>query len=266
VPPRRLVAIVAALAAVGLAVGVWAALAFSSRSRSVAAPVVQQDRPGPVLLVPGYGGSTGALSGLAARLSAAGRDAQVVTLPGGATGDLRDQAKALDGAARTAIARTGSPSVDVVGYSAGGVVARLWVRSYGGDSLARRVVTLGSPHHGTELAGLATALAPDSCPVACQQLAPGSDLLHRLNAGDETPAGPQWVSLWTTDDETVTPPESARLAGALDISLQGICPGVRVSHGELPTAPLAQGIVLAVLAASPAVAPTTGDCARLSVP
>jgi hypothetical protein len=93
---------------------------------------------------------------------------------------------------------------------AGGVVARLWVHEDGG-SVARRVVTLGSPHHGTSVAALAREFVPDSCPEACRQLSPDSDLLRELNAADETPRGPLFVSIWTRVDRVVTPPESSRL-------------------------------------------------------
>ncbi len=264
-PPvrRRLILGVIGLVVVAVLAAVVLVVVNRAGPSAASAEPVPQDRPGPVLLVPGYGGSTSALDTLAARLRTTGRDATVVRLPGDGTGELRDQATTLDRAVRAKLAG-GAPSVDVVGYSAGGVVARLWVRSYGGGAVARRVVTLGSPHHGTKVAGLASVLAPDSCPVACRQLAPGSPLLDAVNAGDETPAGPRWVSLWTVDDETVTPPDSARLAGAVDIALQSVCAGVRISHGELPRSALVQGIVLAELAATPVVTPGAGDCARLS--
>jgi triacylglycerol esterase/lipase EstA (alpha/beta hydrolase family) len=144
------------------------------------------------------------------------------------------------------------------------VVARLWVRDDGGRSLARRVVTLGSPHHGTGLASLAGSLLPGQCPAACRELEPDSPLLAALNAGDETPDGPAWVSIWSTVDQVVTPPDSARLAGALDLTVQGVCPRSRVPHGQLPTDPVVQGMVLAELAATPPAPLSTADCARLS--
>ena len=211
---------------------------------------VPQDKPGPVLLVPGYGGSTASLDRLAETLRAAGRTAIVVQLPGGGTGDLRVQARAVGVAARNALA-AGAPSVDVVGYSAGGVVVRLWIRDDGGAAVTRRVVTLGSPHHGTDVAALAVAVVGSACPTACRQLAPGSPLLERLNTGDETPAGPRWESIWTTGDELVTPADSARLTGALDVVVQQVCPGRQVAHGQLPTDPAVQLLVLAALAVAP---------------
>jgi triacylglycerol lipase len=143
---------------------------------------VDQARPGPVVLVTGYGGSVGSLEPLRQSLRAAGREVVVVPPVAGGTGDLRAQAEALDTVARAARDRSRAASVDVVGYSAGGVVARLWVRDLGGDAVARRVVSIGSPHHGTEVAALASGSV--GCPVACQQLAPGRRLLRTLNAGD----------------------------------------------------------------------------------
>ncbi len=216
-------------------------------------PAAPQDRPGPVLLVPGYGGSTAALEQLAVVLRAAGRQASVVPLPGDGTGDLQISADALGRAADAALTG-GAPSVDVIGYSAGGVVARLWAEQH--PSGARRVVTLGSPHHGTQIAALGAAFSPGSCPAACQQLVPGSELLNRLNE-DESPDGPQWLALWTTQDEIVTPPDSARLEGAVNVAVQDLCPGLQVTHAQLPVAPAVQRLVLQALSAA-AVEPPTG--------
>ncbi len=225
---------------------------------------VAQDRPGPVLLVPGYGGSTTALDVLAEALRGDGRDTAVVPLAGDGTGDLGTQAEVLAAAAEAAMARTGAGSVDVIGYSAGGVVVRLWVRDHGGDALARRVVTLGSPHHGTTVAGLAEAVVPDECPEACRQLVPDSDLLRELNAGDETPDGPAFVSIWTSQDETVTPPASARLDGAVNIVVQDVCADASVAHSDLPRDPLVTAMVELQLGADPTVILDAGDCDRLS--
>jgi triacylglycerol esterase/lipase EstA (alpha/beta hydrolase family) len=211
--------------------------------------------PGTVLLVPGYGGSQAALARLAQMFQAAGRVAQVVTLPGGGTGDLLVQADTLEDAVRTAL-RQGAPSVDVVGYSAGGVVTRLWVQRHEGAAVARRIVTLGSPLHGARIAGVGSALAPDACPTACRQLAPGSDVLDDIN-GDDLPSGLPWLSIWTENDETVQPPDSARLEGAVNVPVQSLCPRAVVSHSELPTDPAVTALVLQALGEAPLAAPDT---------
>ena len=134
---RRLVLAVAGL--VVLAVVVAVVLVLVRREPPVRP--VAQDRLGPVLLLPGYGGSTGGVDALAAALREYGREALVVPPPGDGRGDLREHAARVARAAEAAVA-DGAPSVDVVGYSAGGVVARVFVEDLGGDALTRRVVTL----------------------------------------------------------------------------------------------------------------------------
>jgi triacylglycerol lipase len=241
-----------------------AALAVVAVQRRIAAggsvSGVAQDRQGTVLLVAGYGGSTGSLDQLAGRLRASGRQVDVVPPVGENTGDLLPQARALDQVARRDIA-AGAPSVDVVGYSAGGVVARIWAADLGGAELARRMVTLGSPHHGTQVAQLAAGLLPGACPTACQQLAPGSDLLLGL---PQTPGAPGWTSIWTADDDIVTPPSSAVLQGAVDVELQTVCADDRVAHGGLPTDPLVIGLVRLALSGPVLQQPPGPDhCAAL---
>ncbi|MFR9804776.1 esterase/lipase family protein [Pseudonocardia sp. RS010] len=248
-PRRRTVlAVLAALVlVVAVVVGVRVAGSAGPSVDTEARPA--QDRPGPVLLVPGYGGGRDSLLRLAAQIEATGRDAEVLTLVGDGTGDLSAQVRLLDEAADAALA-AGAPSVDVVGYSAGGVVAGLWVARDDGAAKARRIVTLGSPLHGTSLAALAASEVPGACPVACRQLAPGSAELTELAAADVGNALP-WLSVRTGDDQTSTPPDTANLAGAVNVSVQQVCPVARVSHSALPTDPTVTGLVLRGIAARP---------------
>jgi triacylglycerol lipase len=217
-----------------------------------------QNRLGPVLLVPGYGGETGSLEALASRIRAEGRQAMVLQLPGTGTGSLVTDASVLNGAVAQAM-RRGAPSVDVVGYSAGGVVALLWARHDGGARLARRIVTLGAPFHGTELAAAALALVPGDCPAACRQLVPGSSLLAGLDVARGVGL-PPWLSLWTANDQVVTPPNSARLAGAIDVPVQSVCPALTVSHTDMPSNPAVINMVLAAIGRTPLARPASTAC------
>lgn len=233
---RWSVAVVVVIAAIALAVAV------AVRGSDGTGLSVPQDRPGPVLLVPGYGGGTRELEVLATTLRATGRD--VVMVRTGAATDLREQAAVLGRAADARLA-AGAPSVDVIGYSSGGVVGRIWADELDGASVARRIVTLGSPHHGTDVARLGAAIAPGACPEACRQLVPGSDLLADLA---ETVPGPVWTAVWTAQDAVVTPPESGILDGAVNVRVQDVCGDARISHGQLPTDPLVVGLVTLAVA------------------
>jgi hypothetical protein len=216
-----------------------------------------QNQPGPVLLVPGYGGSTRALSVLASRIRATGRRATVLSLPGAGTGSLTGDASVLNDAVTSAL-RAGAPSVDVIGYSAGGVAVLLWAREDGGSHKARRVVTLGSPFRGASIAAAAEGFAPGACPAACQQLIPGSSLLTSLAAG--APRRLPWLSVWTATDRTVTPPDSARLEGAIDLPIQSVCPQAHIGHSQLPTSPVVTAIVLQAIGPGPIRRPGPAVC------
>ncbi|MGH3457566.1 esterase/lipase family protein [Aeromicrobium sp.] len=222
-------------------------------------PVAAQDELGPVLLVPGYGANMVALDPLAEALRA--QDRQVVTVrpPGNGTGDLRSQAEHLGDVARQTVERTKAGSVDVVGFSAGGVVARLWVRDGDGRQLARRVLTIGSPHHGTDAAATAAELS-GNCSRACDQLVPDSDLLRELNAGDETPGGPLWISIASTADQTVTPTRTSGLDGALNLLVQDVCPDNAPIHGALPHDPVVLATLTTALGRGRPLAPTDVSC------
>ena len=246
-----------ALVAVGtLAVLVVAAVVVVDVVRGQAR--ADQTTLGPVLVVPGYGGRVESLEPLVDALRAAGRDVEIVAPIGDGTGDLEAEARRLGEVAEQAMERTDATSVDVVGYSAGGVVARLWVAD-DGATVARRVVTIGSPHHGTDVAQLAVDVA-GSCPTACRQLVPDSDLLRVLNARDETPDGPAWVTLQSDSDEVVTPSESASLDGALDLVVQEFCPDATTSHGALPGDPVVLAALESTLGPADPRVPMGVDC------
>jgi triacylglycerol lipase len=100
---------------------------------------------------------------------------------------------------------------------------------------------------------------PRECPTACQQLVPGSPLLTSLDVA-KSGGLPPWLSLWTADDDVVSPPDSARLAGAIDVPVQSICPALAVSHTELPSDPAVVAMVLGAISRAPLARPAAAVC------
>ncbi len=174
------------------------------------------------------------------RCAQPGRDATVVDLAGDGTGDLREQAEVLDEAVQRGAASGPAPrSVDVVGYSAGGVVARLWVarprrRPVGPPD---RDARLAAPRHRPGRAGRrprartrARRPASSWCPTAtcCARSTPAT---RRPRARCGSRSGRP-----TTRSSCRRSPPS--LDGALDFSVQSVCPAAQViAHGDLPERP-----------------------------
>ena len=111
-------------------------------------------------------------------------------------------------------AATGAAQVVIVTHSMGGLVARAYLRRYGGAHV-RRLVTLGAPHNGSRYAWMMFGT-----PLA--QMRPDNAFLAGLNAGTEHAAGVPVVSLWSWHDSMVTPQTSSRLPWAENIVIVGV--------------------------------------------
>ena len=96
--------------------------------------------------------------------------------------------------------------VDLIGHSMGGVVARYYLSLGGGAARVRHLVTLGSPHSGTEVSYFGVGR-----PV--HELLPGSALLARLDAAG-LPASTRALAIWSRADAMVWSERQAHLPGA----------------------------------------------------
>jgi triacylglycerol esterase/lipase EstA (alpha/beta hydrolase family) len=104
--------------------------------------------------------------------------------------------------------REQATQVDIVAHSLGGLVARYYVERLGGAPHVRRVLTIGSPHHGTELARFG-ALFPSA-----RAHHPSSSFLQELGSIRAQRPQAAYTSIWSRSDAIIVPPESSAIAPA----------------------------------------------------
>lgn len=112
--------------------------------------------------------------------------------------------------------RCNSTPVIVVTHSMGGLVARAALRTLQPAQAAAAVaalITIGTPHHGSELARLLPGAAP-------KQMVPGSPWLAALN--NAAPGAVPVTSIYSDDDNLVAPRASQRLPVAQVRRLSGL--------------------------------------------
>lgn len=97
----------------------------------------------------------------------------------------------------------GAP-VNLVGFSMGGLVSRYYIQRMGGSEHVRRLITIGTPHHGTLVASLGLS-------QAAQQMRIGSPWMIDLNRDVDTLLKHDPASIWTPFDLMVLPNVSAKL-------------------------------------------------------
>jgi triacylglycerol esterase/lipase EstA (alpha/beta hydrolase family) len=212
-----------------------ASMHFSSWTMPRALPrmvIHEQASAPPVLLLHGYGCNSGYWAHLAPRLD----DAHISH----ATLDLAPVTASIDAlvpqveeGVQALLAATNASQVVIVAHSMGGLVARAWMRDHGIDRILR-LVTLGTPHHGTSLASLGVG-------ANAMQMRRGSAWLCALDASETPAMRARVTSIYTHHDNIVAPQTSSELDGARNLAFGG------VGHVALGASPRILDAVMACL-------------------
>ncbi len=171
----------------------------------------------PVLLITGVTIRAEWFDPIVARLKRDGFDPVVWEPPALLSGSLYDASHDLATVVDKLKADTGVSKVDILAECTGGVIARYYIQSLGGDSKVSRLVTFVSPQHGLPAAPLVHAMV--GWP-ALADLSPGSDFLNAVN-GQNPPASVPVTSIYTCTDEYIQPYTTSAIPGATNINICG---------------------------------------------
>ena len=186
-----------------------------------------------VVLVHGLWCNRGAWNAWLAPLRARGHAFVAVNLEP-VLGPIDGYAPLIEAAVQRVTQATGQAPV-VICHSLGGLAVRAWLRAYQAsqsDARVHRVLTLGSPHGGTELARYSrTALG--------QQMRPGSDWLRALERSEPAQRATRFDCWYSNCDNIVFPASTALLAGARGHFIAGVSHVQMLTHAPLIQACLA---------------------------
>jgi len=184
------------------------------RQRPAAAVRPAGEPPRPVLLIHGILCNRGVWRTLERRLHAAGlAPVRAVNLEP-LFDDVDLQARRVEPQLLALQQQCGGARVLVVAHSMGGLVARALLRGAGSAAIGR-ILTIGTPHHGTVFArGLPWP--------ATRQMSPASPWLSALNAAQEDDFAVPVTSVYSLEDNLVAPARSPVLRGARWRELRGL--------------------------------------------
>jgi len=166
----------------------------------------------PVLLVHGYCCNRGVWWRLRRRVEQAGFCVATVNLEP-MYGSIDDYVEPLHRRIEALCAETGAQRVALVAHSMGGMACRAYLARHGA-ARAAKLVTLGSPHHGSEIARIGLGRN-------ARQVEPGSAWLRALEQKG-FPAGLPLACLYSAHDNFVMPQDSNRLEGADNRPFAGV--------------------------------------------
>lgn len=174
--------------------GTSAALSLARPAGFFALPGAQHQGPRPVILLHGYAMNRANFLPLAYRLSRANLG-PIFGFEYWTMGRVAAGARQLGWFVDEVRQATGAEQVDLVGHSMGGVVGRYYVTVAGGDGVVKHLVTLGSPHAGTDVSAIGIG-------HPAKELLLGSKLLRRLSAAPP-PKQTQVTTIWSHADALV---------------------------------------------------------------
>ena len=155
---------------------------------------------------------------IVARLTRDGFRPVVYEPPDLLSGDLFHNSELLADEIDRIRAETGETKIDILAECTGGLIARHYIQSLGGDAHVSRLVTFISPQHGLPKAATAYGLVGWD---ALDDLTPGSEFLDAVNNAPMAPNVPV-TSIYTCTDEYIQPYKTSIIPGATNI---GLCDG-----------------------------------------
>ena len=169
--------------------------------------------PLPVVLIHGYFCNRALFTELAAHLAARGHTVESVNLEP-VFGSIDQYPAIIDRAVQKARCAAAGKQITLIGHSMGGIAARAYLRDFGDGAIAQ-VITLGSPHHGTQLARIGHT-------EVVRQLSPGNPWLTALFKQEPPARYRLFTVIIAEHDNIVTPQCSQTLPGAKTISVRGV--------------------------------------------
>ncbi len=158
----------------------------------------------PILLVHGYFSNRGIWIRLRQRLAAANVGPIYTITLEPMNGSIEAMMPVLEARVNAIFEETGQEKIILVAHSLGGLVARAYVAQEGSARIAK-LITLGSPHHGSRIA----ALGMFESAKQMRYRSPWIEMLQDREAAH--PPGIPALSIYTLNEDLVYPPESSVL-------------------------------------------------------
>lgn len=191
----------------------------------------------PVLLIHGYGCNSGYWHWMSKALCEAHITHYAVDMEP-VFGSIDGYAPLVHSAVQRLVTESGHDKIVIVAHSMGGLAARAYLRDHGCANIAK-VITLGTPHHGTTIANFGIGInCGEMNWLGRAEEGASSEWLQKLASTEEPELRAVILSIYSHHDNIVSPQISSHLPGADNVPISGI------GHVALALDPSIQSLVI----------------------